>query len=81
MKNPLQKAVEITGGQTGLAKLIGIRQSHVWNWLNRSLGIVPAEYCIKIEQATRGLVTRYDLRPDVFGESTGCESNQTQEAA
>jgi len=81
MKNPLQKAVEIAGGQTCLAKLIGIRQSHVWNWLNRSLGVVPAEYCIKIEQATNGSVTRYDLRPDVFGASADCESNQTQEAA
>lgn len=35
----------------------------------------------KNQQATRGAVTRYDLRPDVFGESAD-ESNQpTREAA
>jgi len=81
MENPLQKAVDITGGQTSLAKLIKVRQSHVWNWLNRSLGVVPAEYCIKIEQATNSAVTRYELRPDVFGASADRESNQIKEAA
>lgn len=81
MENPLQKAVEITGGQTQLAKLIGVRQSHVWNWLNRSLGVVPADYCRAIEEATNGAVTRYELRPDVFGEAVECECAKSEQVA
>jgi len=69
MKTELEKAVEVCGGQTALARAIGVQQPHVWNWLNRAHGVVPAEYCMKIEAATKGAVTRYELRPDVFGEA------------
>lgn len=68
MKTKLESAIELCGGQTALAKAIGVQQPHVWNWLNRSHGVVPAEHCIKIEEATGGKISRYDLRPDVFGE-------------
>lgn len=68
MKNGLEKAIEHCGGQTALAKCIGVRQPNIWNWLNRAKGIVPAEFCLKIEKATNSSVTRYELRPDVFGE-------------
>lgn len=64
MKNQLEKAIGICGGQTALAKAIGVQQPHVWNWLNRSSGSVPAEHCAAIETATDGAVTRKDLRPD-----------------
>lgn len=64
---PLEKAIDIAGGQTALARLIGESQSKVGNWLRRSSGVVPGEYCRKIEFAVGGEVTRYDLRPDVFG--------------
>ena len=66
---PLERAVDIAGGQTALAKAIGgsVKQAHVWNWLNISKGRVPAEHCSAIELATGGLVTRQQLRPDVFG--------------
>lgn len=64
----LQEAVSIIGGQQALAARIGVRQAHVWNWLNRDKSPVPpAEYCLPIENATGGRVTRYELRPDVFG--------------
>lgn len=62
----LKKAVDHVGGQNALARVLGLKQAHVWNWLNRDRE-VPAEHCRKIEQATGGLVTRYELRPDVFG--------------
>lgn len=39
---------------------------------------VPAEHCRAIEQATNGAVTRYDLRPDVFGASPACDCTQPQ---
>ncbi len=67
----LKKAVRIAGGQAKLAakltELMGrsIKQAHVWNWLNRD-NAIPAEYCVPVERAVDGGVTRYDLRPDVF---------------
>jgi DNA-binding transcriptional regulator YdaS (Cro superfamily) len=61
----VQKAVEVAGSQTALAKLIGVRQQHVWKWLRMER--IPAERAIEIEQATKGRVTRHELRPDIFG--------------
>lgn len=64
----LQKAVDIAGGQTRLAEMIAkytkknIFQPHVWHWLNKGEGKVPAEYCAAIEWGTG--VTRKELHPD-----------------
>lgn len=59
----LQQAVDHLGGQAALAGAVGVKQQHVWNWLNRK-GIVPADRCAAIEQATGRAVMRWDLRPD-----------------
>ena len=67
----LQKAIAIAGGQSALARLLSnicgknIRQAHIFNWLNRDKEI-PAEYVIPIEIAVKKLVTRYELRPDIY---------------
>ena len=61
----LKRAVEIAGGQTALAKALGVQQAHVWNWLNRDSAL-PAEYVIPIERATKGRVSRHELRPDIY---------------
>lgn len=66
MTNALEKAVEICGGQNGLAREISVGQGHVWHWLKKSTKGVPAEYCAAIERATNGYVTRSDLRPDIW---------------
>lgn len=73
--SPLKRAIEIVGGQLALAERLGppIRQAHVWKWLNRTRRGVPAEYCRRIEELTGGQVTRYELRPDVFGEAPARE--------
>ena len=66
MNTPALKiAVHHAGSQSELARRLGIRQGYIWKWLRS--GRVSAEYCRAIEQATGGKVTRYDLRPDVFG--------------
>jgi DNA-binding transcriptional regulator YdaS (Cro superfamily) len=67
MNQALEKAVALVGGQTALAKLIGVKQQNVWQWLYDT-GKPMSEYCIAIERATYGRVTRYELRPDVFGD-------------
>jgi DNA-binding transcriptional regulator YdaS (Cro superfamily) len=59
---PLERAVEIAGGQAALARKIGgrVRQQHIYYWLRHE---VPAKYCVDIERATG--ISRYELRPDI----------------
>lgn len=80
MKEALQKAVDLAGGQSSLAKAIGVKQQHVWNWLNRD-GKPAAEHVLAIEAATDGAVTRYELRPDVFGPPPAAQPEQGRAAA
>jgi len=70
----IKRAIEIAGGQSALARLIsekrrrekrkGVRQSHVWTWLNRDKK-VPPEFCPDIESVTNGVIRCEDLCPDV----------------
>jgi DNA-binding transcriptional regulator YdaS (Cro superfamily) len=64
---PLDKAIEAAGGVAKMAASIGLSPNVVSNWRGR--GQVPAERCLAVEAATGGAVTRYDLRPDVFGKA------------
>src|SRR5258706_5579390 len=63
--NALGAALGIIGGQAQLARILGVSQPNVWHWLHKSER-VPAEYVLKIEQATGGKVSRHDLRPDIY---------------
>jgi DNA-binding transcriptional regulator YdaS (Cro superfamily) len=65
MKSPLKRAVKVVGSQAALAKALGVKPQHVWNWLNRDQR-VPAEQVLPIEAATEGKVTRHELRPDLY---------------
>lgn len=65
MNRPLQKAIDAVGTQAALAKALGVKPQHVWNWLNRDRR-VPAEQVLPIESATDGRVTRHELRPDLY---------------
>jgi DNA-binding transcriptional regulator YdaS (Cro superfamily) len=67
MKNPIEEAVRIAGGQTALANALrvkhpNIRQQHVWKWLRAKR--VSAEVVLAIEAATG--VSRHELRPDIY---------------
>ncbi len=64
--NALEKAINHIGNQTELARALNTSQARVWNWLHRD-STIPAEFAVPIEKATNGKVTRYDLRPDIFG--------------
>lgn len=78
--NPLDKAINHAGGVTALAEKLGVRQSVVSNWRTRGDDPrAPAERCIAIEQATDGVVTRYELRPDVFGDPPAKPAEQGAE--
>lgn len=80
MKNALEEAIAAANGQSSLAKRMtetpaakeraaSYSQAHIWNWLHRSAGRVPGEHCRAIEEAVGRVVTRHDLRPDIFGPS------------
>lgn len=62
----IREAITACGGQAPLARTLHVSQPVVWQWANGRRP-VPAERCRDIEQATAGRVTRYQLRPDVFG--------------
>lgn len=63
--NPLARAIQIVGSQVALAAALGVRQGHVWKWLNTAVEGVPAKYCPSIERLTQGRVTCEELRSDV----------------
>lgn len=60
----LQRAIEISGGQSALARAIGVKQGHIYYWLKT--GKVSAERVLAIESATDGQVSRSELRPDLY---------------
>jgi DNA-binding transcriptional regulator YdaS (Cro superfamily) len=73
-KETLQKAVDLAGGQTALAREIRgqvpeskVSQVHVWNWLNASHAPVPpADMVLPISRALAFQVTPHELRPDLY---------------
>lgn len=80
----LKNAIGCVGSQVALAKAIGnVPPSLVWQWLTGRRPIA-AHHCIPIERAADGKVTRYDLRPDVFGDPPAIQASAApdqQEAA
>ena len=70
-KAALNQAIALCGGQASLARLLSagrarkISQQRIWNALHRDRTI-PADWCLGIEQATAGKVSRQDLRPDLY---------------
>ena len=62
----LQKAIDIVGSQSRLAREIGpgIKQAHVYYWLTQA-PVVPAEHCPAIERIVNQEVTCEELNPRV----------------
>lgn len=73
-------AVNAVGGQVALAKQLGVNPSLISQWVTGRLK-VAARHCLSIESATSGAVTRYDIRPDVFGPAPANEDSPGTEAA
>lgn len=60
-RTPIERAGDAVGGLSKLAALLNLRIQVVSNWRTRG---VPIEWCVAIEQATKGAITRRDLRTD-----------------
>lgn len=65
-QTPLQRAIEVAGSMRTLGEKIGVTKGAVHQWTLPGRA-VPPERCVSIETATG--VSRYDLRPDIFGEA------------
>lgn len=64
--NAIKKAAKLCGSQLELARLLGVTQGAVCQWVNGGR-LVPAGRCRTIEALTSGEVTCDELRPDIFG--------------
>lgn len=62
--SPIEKAVEVSGGQSALARKLGVAPQSVQRWVAKNQ--VPVKRVVQIEAAVEGLITRYELRPDIF---------------
>lgn len=60
----INKAIAIVGSQAGLASHLDVTKSAV-NQCANGVRPIPAEWCPKIERATKGEVRCEELRPDV----------------
>ena len=58
----LKRAIECAGGTAKLARALGIKPQAISQWTR-----VPAERVLDVERATAAKVTRYELRPDIYG--------------
>jgi DNA-binding transcriptional regulator YdaS (Cro superfamily) len=68
-KHPgIVRAIAVAGSQQALAALLDCTQSSI---SKRLYGDVPitAEWAVEVEKALKGIVTREELRPDLFRRS------------
>lgn len=58
----LSQAIKLANGPVALSRLLGISSQAIAQWKR-----CPADRVLEVERITG--VSRFDLRPDVFGES------------
>ena len=66
MRLALEAAYDFIGSQNDVAAACGVTPGAVSQW--KTKGRPPVQHCITLEMATAGRITRYQLRPDIFGE-------------
>lgn len=67
---PIQKAIDAAGGQGALARLLRVHPALVSQW-RTGRRPVAAHHILSIEAIT--LVSRHELRPDIFGAPPECD--------
>lgn len=65
-KDALLKIIEIVGGQVALAKQLGVKQGHIYGWLNENINGINPNYIIPSCAAVNYVVTPHELRPDIY---------------
>jgi DNA-binding transcriptional regulator YdaS (Cro superfamily) len=59
----LDRAIEVAGSQSALARVLGVSQNAVSRWARR-LTALPPEHVLAVEAATG--VSKHELRPDIY---------------
>lgn len=62
----LERAIELSGGPAELARFITANQGPITAQAICDWRRCPAGRVLTVEQATKGEVTRHDLRPDIY---------------
>lgn len=68
-RNLIAKAIALRGSQRRLAVAANCSQQQISYLMTGASGI-SAEMALKIERATDGVISRHDLRPDIYGPAT-----------
>jgi DNA-binding transcriptional regulator YdaS (Cro superfamily) len=68
----MKLAIRAAGNGSRLARQLGVSHVSVVKWLKR--GAPPAGRCLAIEEATG--VSRYQLRPDIYGVEPAIEPHK-----
>ena len=66
MRKATERAIELMGGPQAAATKLGVARTVPYYWLQ--IGRIPPNRVLAVEQAVESQVTRYQLRPDVYGE-------------
>jgi DNA-binding transcriptional regulator YdaS (Cro superfamily) len=67
MQKEIAQAIVILGSQKQLAAALDCSQQNI-SWLLNHCNKIPAEYVLSIERSTQGVISRYQLRPDLYPE-------------
>lgn len=62
--SPMAKAVYVAGGQSSLARKVGVTQGAVWKWV-RGIKKVSPVHAVAVSNAVNGAVKPHELRPDL----------------
>lgn len=60
----IKKAADLAGGQSALARALGLKPQAIQRWCKT--GAVPANRVLQIETVTKKMVSRHELRPDLY---------------
>lgn len=58
-----KKHIEYLGGASAVGCLLGITSQAVSQWR-----VIPVARALQLEKLTENKVSRYDMRPDIFGQ-------------
>lgn len=78
-RSHVERAIAIKGSQAKLAVDMGCSQQYI-SWLLKEADQISAEKSLDVERATDGQVSRWDLRPDLFGEKPLPSANEKEAA-
>ena len=58
----IDKIIKAAGGTAAVARLFGIKSQAVSQWKQ-----VPTKRVLKMEEHLNGSITRYQMRPEIYG--------------